>query len=68
VQGVDQAHHSGVHQVFEWDVPRQMLMDAARNVAYLWKLIHQQPFSLRLILPRRISFCAQFHCHFLLRF
>ena len=40
VQSVDQAHHAGVHQVFKGDVPRQMLVDAARNIPHLGKLIH----------------------------
>ena len=35
VQGVDQAHHARMHQVFKRDVPRQMLVDAARNIAHL---------------------------------
>src|ERR1700728_2635874 len=57
VERIDQANHSRMHQVFERHMPRQGLVNAARQVAHLGQLFEQDAVPLFFILPGGVGRC-----------
>ena len=60
VEGVDQPDHAGMHQIFERDMARQPLVDAAREITDLGQLFEQDAVAfflliLILVLPAGIG-------------
>ena len=59
LQSVNQPKYTRMHHVFEQDMPRQALVNAARNVTHLRQLFHQHPLALTIVLPAVVRTIAR---------